>query len=109
VILSDYQQNRDGYLETIWLTPEELPILSSINDLHKIVPMIGIHVLAKHRGGKAFVGYEFHSAWDEEHGCGVLTHGGKVLAIGQADTAFDVVNMWSIIEEQRGVGIDWSP
>ncbi len=27
--------------------------------------------------------------WDEEHGVGVLTHKGRVVKLGQADTAFD--------------------
>ena len=59
--------------------------------LARICSLIGVgivHVLAEAKAGHAYVGFEMGCTWDEEHGLGVLTHIGRVVELGQADTAF---------------------
>ncbi|MCI5801788.1 MAG: hypothetical protein SOX72_07950 [Oscillospiraceae bacterium] len=46
-----------------------------------------VHILNVYRDGMAYVGYEFACSWDGEHGVGVLTHGGRVVEVGDADTS----------------------
>jgi hypothetical protein len=38
--------------------------------------------------GAACVGFEFGRVWDEEHGAGVMTHLGGMIATGEADCSF---------------------
>ena len=38
--------------------------------------------------GFTAIGFGFHCKWDEEHGLGVLTHKGKVMEVGAAETGF---------------------
>jgi hypothetical protein len=61
-----------------------------ITDVAGLVPLIGlsaVHVLAEARDGIAYVGFEFGCEWDEEHGAGVMTHRGRIVAVGQADVS----------------------
>jgi hypothetical protein len=44
--------------------------------------------MAVTRSNAAYVGLEFGCTWDEEHGVGVMTHQGRAVKIGGADTAF---------------------
>lgn len=48
------------------------------------------------------VGFSFHCTWDDEHGCGVLTHDGNVVAVGESDTVFDEGNIDYVQKEQKG-------
>lgn len=56
--------------------------------LVSLVELARVHVLAVAQGGAAYLGFEFDCAWDEEHGAGVLTHLGRVVAAGHADVSF---------------------
>jgi hypothetical protein len=62
--------------------------VSEPDDLRPLVRLIGVHVLNVVRDGMACVGFEFACAWDAEHGAGVMTHRGRVIATGQADCSF---------------------
>ena len=62
--------------------------VSEPNDLRSLVRLIGVHVPKVRRDGLACVGFEFSCAWDGEHGAGVMTHSGRVIAVGQADCSF---------------------
>lgn len=68
---------------------EELWEVSEPNDLRPLVGLGTVHVLNVVRDGMACIGFEFGCVWDEEHGAGVMTHGGKVIATGQADCSFE--------------------
>lgn len=39
--------------------------------------------------GVAYVGLECGCTWDDEHGLGIVLHRDRVIAVGQADTAFN--------------------
>jgi hypothetical protein len=62
--------------------------VSGPDDLRPLVCLLGVHVLDVVRDGAACVGFEFDCAWDAEHGAGVMTHRGRVIAAGQADCSF---------------------
>jgi hypothetical protein len=55
--------------------------------LRGLVTLTTVHLHWPQRNGLAYVGYELACAWDSEHGVGVMTHGERIVAIGQADTA----------------------
>jgi hypothetical protein len=63
--------------------------VSEPDDLRPLVRLIGVHVLNVVRDGSACVGFEFDCAWDGEHGAGVMTHRGRVIATGQGDCSFE--------------------
>ena len=72
----------DGDDEVLWGVSEP-------DDLRPLVCLIGVHVLDLARDGVACIGFEFECAWDGEHGAGVMTHRGRVIATGQGDCSFE--------------------
>ena len=66
----------------------ELIEASEPADLRPLVGLSSVHVLDVFHDGVACVGFEFGCVWDEEHGAGVMTHHGRVIATGQADCSF---------------------
>jgi hypothetical protein len=69
---------------------ELMPDITKPEDLRNLIGLGIVHVLAAAKKGAAYVGFEFGCTWDEEHGLGVLTHGTRVVAVGAADTSFDL-------------------
>jgi hypothetical protein len=67
----------------------ELLGVSEPADLCPLVGLSTVHVLNVFHDGAACVGFEFGCVWDEEHGAGVMTHLGRVIATGQADFSFE--------------------
>src|SRR5262245_23169299 len=63
-------------------------VITDVAGLRPLVGLCGVHVLSVSRGGAAYVGFELGCEWDTEHGAGVLTHLGRVVDIGQADSSF---------------------
>jgi hypothetical protein len=68
---------------------EELLEVSESEDLRPLVGLSSVHLLNVVRDGAACIGFEFGCVWDEEHGAGVMTHLGRVIAIGQAVCSFE--------------------
>lgn len=66
---------------------DELKPITSPMEVRGLISLYSVHVHHQHREGMALVGLEFGCVWDEEHGFGVLMHGGKVVDIGAADAA----------------------
>ena len=90
--LVDYyhEEGQDAYLDGFDEGEvDPLPDASGPNDLRPFVGLSIVHVLSVVRDGIAYVGFEFGCVWDDEHGVGVLTHRGRVVAVGGAATAFD--------------------
>lgn len=69
--------------------PEKMPEISSPNELARLIRPDTVHVLAQSIDGFTRIGFSFACKWDEEHGLGVLTHKGKVVAVGDGTEAFD--------------------
>jgi hypothetical protein len=67
---------------------EGLPDISEPDELRPLIGLSGVHVLSVAREGAAYIGFEFGCVWDEEHGAGVMTHLGRVVATGQAADSF---------------------
>lgn len=68
--------------------PENMPKLSNPEDLLRLISPSTVHVLGKEIEGFTRIGFGFDCKWDPEHDLGVLTHKGRVVEVGQADTAF---------------------
>ena len=69
-------------------TTSELLEVNEPDDLRPLIGLSSVHVLDVFHDGAACVGFEFGCVWDEEHGAGVMTHLGQVIATGQADCSF---------------------
>jgi hypothetical protein len=67
---------------------EELFDISEPAELRPLISLSGVHVVDVVHDGEACVGFDFECAWDEEHGAGVMTHRGRVIATGQAVSSF---------------------
>jgi hypothetical protein len=67
---------------------EEVMEVTAPADLRPLIGLSWVHVLDVFHDGTACIGFEFGCVWDEEHGAGVMTHLGRVIATGQADCSF---------------------
>jgi hypothetical protein len=67
----------------------EVPLPEKVDGkaLRKLVTLTTVHLHWPQRDGLAYVGYQLACAWDGEHGVGVMTHGDRVVEVGQADSA----------------------
>lgn len=66
-----------------------LPQIDKIEDFKNYIGLANLHLIASDKDGFAYIGFELGCEWDEEHGLGIMMHKDRVVAIGQADTAFD--------------------
>jgi hypothetical protein len=88
-LLDYYPGQRKAFLDAYDVEEsEELPEVADLAGLRSIVGLGSIHVLSLARDGLACIGFEFGCTWDSEHGAGVMTHRGRVIATGQADSSF---------------------
>lgn len=68
--------------------PENMPALSCSDDLRRLIRPQTLHVMANAKEGFTRIGLSFDCKWDEEHGLGVSTHKGHVVAVGSGEEAF---------------------
>jgi hypothetical protein len=87
-IFSAYGGWRDSYMAQN-MPSENMPKLSKSTDLVRVIAPSTIYVLANEKDGLAHIGLGFTCKWDEEHALGVLTYKGRVVGVGQAETAFE--------------------
>jgi hypothetical protein len=88
-LLDYYPGERAAYLDAYDLEEsDEVPEVTDVAGLRQLVGLGSVHVLSLARGGFACIGFEFGCVWDGEHGAGVMTHRGRVIAVGQADCSF---------------------
>jgi len=66
-----------------------IPEINKIEDFRNCIGLANIHIMSSDKDNFAYIGFELGCEWDEEHGVGVMMHKDRVVAIGQADTAFD--------------------
>lgn len=86
-LVAYYAEQDDARLDAIE-DGNPLPDVSDPAGLRSLVGLGNVHVLPVAYAGVSYVGFEFGCVWDEEHGAGVLTHCGRVVETGQADTSF---------------------
>jgi hypothetical protein len=77
---------RDGYFDE---SDEPAPAITSVADLKRNIELLGVHLFDYAKSGHAYIGTNFGCTWDEEHGLGLILHKSRVVAVGQADTAWD--------------------
>jgi hypothetical protein len=89
---------REVFLEAVfqayreWQERKAWPDMPRVERAEQMTALVGIgnvYVLATERDGCAYVGFECGCDWDEEHGCGVLTHRDRVIAVDDAETAWN--------------------
>jgi hypothetical protein len=64
-----------------------MPDLSSAEEIYDFINVVGVNVHPVSRDGMPYVGIEFDTRWDPEHGAGVLINGKRVVEVGGADSA----------------------
>lgn len=64
-----------------------MPNVSSTSDFQNLISLRSIFVHPLRKDGFPYVGFEFETSWDPEHGLGVLAHENRVVEIGGGDTA----------------------
>ena len=81
-----------GWQELYGYDAEEAEqLMPTVEHFEQFKPLIGlssVHLLSETRNSVAYIGLEFGCTWDDEHGLGVMTHAGRIVEVGQADTAF---------------------
>ncbi len=89
-LLDYYPGEREAYLDAYDIEEsDEVPEVADVAGLRSLVGLGTVHVLCRWpAGGFACIGFEFGCVWDGEHGAGVMTHRGRVIATGQADCSF---------------------
>jgi hypothetical protein len=88
-IFDEYPTMRFGFLEAV--DEEEFHLMPDIQRPEDLRPLMGlsqVHILNVSKDGVAYVGFEFGCTWESEHGLGVMTHRGRVVAVGYADVSF---------------------
>jgi hypothetical protein len=68
--------------------PENMPALSSPDELRRLIRPQTLHVMANAKDGFTRIGLGFDCKWDGEHGLGVSTHKGNVVEVGSGEEAF---------------------
>jgi hypothetical protein len=98
-VLEAYPDVRRQYFEDndIEENEDDLPTITSVDGLAKVITLEEIFVHQISKNGIPYVGYQFSTRWDQEHGLGVLMHDKRVIKHGGSDTAF---LLW-IAEEDR--------
>ena len=66
-----------------------MPDIGSIEELKPLVRPTDVTIHEVTRDGLPYIGILFDCTWDPEHGTGVLLHGFRVVAAGEADHARD--------------------
>jgi hypothetical protein len=94
-VFEQFPKYREEYLDCFDEEDDEfadiaagVPEVSRADELRSLMGLGNLFILDVARDGIAYVGFEFGCEW-ESHGLGVMTHGTRVIDLGQAPTAFD--------------------
>jgi Domain of unknown function (DUF6985) len=88
--------------ECLYDEEDEPPEIRKPQQLRNKISLGAAYVLDVTRDGAAYVGLDFDCAWDREHGCGVMTHLGRVTAVGQSPTSFEAWIARRDLERKKG-------
>lgn len=90
VIFERYPVERAKFLKGYGLTTsDEVPEITQVSELRPLMGLNSVHVLRVTHEGVAYIGFEFGCTWEDEHGAGVMTHRGRIVAVGHAAESFD--------------------
>jgi hypothetical protein len=87
-----------------WCADEQI---ANFPDEASLKPNCGLYSVNIHvadGGDLPYIGYELGCTWEEEHGLGVMMHGTRLVAIGDADTALHLWVAQKDVEERRSIG-----
>ena len=94
-VFAEYPKFREDYLDSYDEKDDEfadiaagVPELKHVDELRSLIGLGNLFILPEARDRMAYVGFEFGCEWESEHGMGVMTHGTRVIDIGQAPDAF---------------------
>jgi hypothetical protein len=99
-VMVRYQELRPQYLE--FLGEEFGHLMPEVRDpgqLRELIHLQAMHIHPEAREGVAYLGLQFSCTWDQEHGCGGLTHLDRVVVVGEAEYGFAISP-----EEAEGMG-----
>jgi hypothetical protein len=65
-----------------------MPDVKSVEDFKQLIVLSQIHVLPLEKDGVAYIGYEFNTTWDVEHGMGCMYHKHRLIDFGLAESSF---------------------
>ena len=86
-VFDRYPEEQEAYGYTDEEAEELMPDLQSRDQLRTLVSLLSVYILTVAKRGTAYVSFEFRCRWDVEHGLGAMTHAGRVVEVGGADTA----------------------
>lgn len=66
---------------------ERMPEIEHPEQLEELISLNTVRIFSASKNGVAYVGFQFNCLWDTEHGLGAMTHNGRVVELGGADTA----------------------
>jgi hypothetical protein len=89
-IFEEYPKMRETFREFLGEElDQQMPELRESSELKRLIGLSTVHISDVEKEGVAYVGFEFGCTWEEEHGLGVMTHGDRIIEVGDAETAFD--------------------
>ena len=83
-----YKQTRPNFFSMGPEWVENMPVLSSSEQLISMIGLSIIHISWPYDDDPVLIGLEFGCDWDEEHGMGILLQENKIVKVGMADVAF---------------------
>jgi len=86
-IFERYDEWRAEYGYTEAELRQFMPKLGAVDELYRLITISSVSVHQLTNSGEPYIGFEFDSLWDPEHGVGVLLNGARVVDVGGADTA----------------------
>ena len=88
-LLPYYQGLRPRYLDFLGDEADALmPEVQTADELRPLIDLRHVHIHPWSRDGIGYVGLQFGSTWDVEHGLGLMMHLDRVVDIGGADVSF---------------------
>jgi hypothetical protein len=84
-VFERYPEEKEAYEDEM---DDTLPEITEPSGLLSLMGLSNVHVLSVAKDDVAYIGFEFECEWEEEHGAGVMTHLGRIVEVGHADSAF---------------------
>lgn len=85
-ILAWYREIRPRYIASGFVEHDAMP---SVRTQRALRDLVALDTLLLHPVPSAvpYLGFQFSTSWDREHGAGVMMHGRREVKVGGADTA----------------------
>lgn len=104
-IIEYYPKLMKQYKVTDYNAQFGFPELKSISDVKNLISIDAVHIIGQGKNNYGYIGVQGSCSWNPEHGFGVIMHKDRVVAIGDADTAFS--NHYYIIRKDIMTPEEW--